>query len=432
MGCMKRLLAAFAVLAATLAPGAAPGDDTIERALSLAAEQRLAEAREALDPLLAREPGNPRARLLHGILRAREGEVGEAIDIFEALRRDHPDMAEPYNNLAVLYAVQGRLDDAREVLVAALERRPAAVVYANLGDVYTELARRAYARARAAETVGGPSPEQEAFTVFEAPAMPAGAPRTGSAGAATPPRELAMTPPDVAAQPEAPVMPPPEAMRKPPESRSGRGASAPPGPGSANESPEDAPAAPDTGTPAAVAGRRAPDTEPREAGETTAGMAPAAPADAFCAYAAGFQSRRAVADAALWLQARGAEVTEVRHEERRIATSHRVYLPPFESRERAVAKLREIRNRGVRDVVVIQDGALADGISFGIYRNVDNMQRRIAALGRLGYTVRSQAEDVEVFEEYVIRARAGGAPETLDAAWTSRFPEHSIRVVDCG
>ena len=419
MRCMKRLLCAFTALVAILAPGAALCDDPFERALSLATEQRLEEAREVLDPLLAREPGNPRARLLHGILRAREGRVGEAVDIFEALRRDHPDMAEPYNNLAVLHAVQGRLEDAREILVAALERWPDPVAYANLGDVYTKLARRAYARARDMDVTG---PSREAGVTPSDVTAPSG--------------DVAVTPPEAAVASWDVAMAPPETPApQPPEDRSGAAAPVPPGPGSADEPPEAAfaPAAPDAETPAAAAGASAPDTEPRDdAGTTTAGMVPAAPADAFCAFAGGFQSRRAVADAALWLQARGAEVTEVRHEEHRVATSHRVYLPPFDSREQAVAKLREIRNRGVRDVAIIGDGELAGGISFGIYREADNMQRRMAALGRLGYTVRSQAEDVEVFEEYVVRARAGGAPEALGAAWTARFPEHSIRVVDCG
>ena len=113
---MKKVLFALAALAAVLSPVAALCDETFERALSLASEKHYPEASEVLDSLLKREPGHPRARLLHGILRARTGRVSEAIDIFEALRLDHPDMSEPYNNLAVLYAVQGRLDDARRIL----------------------------------------------------------------------------------------------------------------------------------------------------------------------------------------------------------------------------------------------------------------------------------------------------------------------------
>ena len=411
MRCMKTVLIVFGALAAILSHGAASGDEAFERALSLAAEKRYSDAREVLDPLLEREPGHRRGRLLHGVLRARAGRVGEAIDIFVALRRDHPEMSEPYNNLAVLYAVEGRLEDAREILLATLERQPDAVVYANLGDVYTKLARRAYQQARELEAGGGAPPEQETDTTFAIRVTPDDSSETGMRGATAEPPEGGQEPVDPASQPQESETVSQDAA---PESRE--------------------PAAPPS---TVAADTQRPDTESRVVREDTAGTVPAASEaasmpSAFCARAGGFQGRRAVADAALWLQSYGAEVVEVRHEERRIASSYRVYLPPFESREEAEAKLREIRNRGVRDVAVIKDGDLANGISFGIYREADNMHRRVAALDRLGYPVRSHAADLEIVEEYVIKARAGGAPDTLDGAWTSRFPEQSIRVVDCG
>ena len=131
-----------------LPPGAASFEQDLERAISLANEERYAEARDALDPLLEHDSMHPWARLLDGILLAREGRVGEAIEIFDRLRRDHPDMSEPWNNLAVLQAAEGRLEDARETLLAALGRRPSAIGYANLGDVYSSLAERAYVRSR--------------------------------------------------------------------------------------------------------------------------------------------------------------------------------------------------------------------------------------------------------------------------------------------
>ena len=327
MQCMKTLLFALGVLSAVLSPGAALGDDAFERALSLASEKRYSDAREVLDPLLQREPISPRARLLHGVLRVREGRVVEAIEVFETLRRDHPDMSEPYNNLAVLYAVEGRLDDARKTLIVALEREPDAVLYANLGDVYTKLAHRAYDRARELEAGGESGQQQEMHTAFAAPTTrsmdattrpPAG--EQEMAGVAPEQGEAATASPDAA--PEAkdpPVTPPVAAAVQKPDAESGE-------------------------TREAMAGS--------ESVATGTGSTPAA----FCAHAGGFRDRRAVASAALWLQSYGAEVIEVRHEERRIAGSYQVYLPPFENRTQAVAKLREIRQRGVRDVAVIPDG----------------------------------------------------------------------------
>lgn len=143
----KRALTALGVLAAVLWSDTACADEVVERVLSLVERERYSDARAVLDPLLEREPEAPRLRLMHGILRVREGNADEAIAIFEGLRTDRPDMFEPHNNLAVLYAEQGRLDAAREALLAALERKPDAVAYANLGDVYMRLADRAYARA---------------------------------------------------------------------------------------------------------------------------------------------------------------------------------------------------------------------------------------------------------------------------------------------
>lgn len=130
-------------------PVSASFEEDLRLAISLANEERYREAREVLDPILERDSVHPWARLLDGVLHAHEGRGGEAIEIFDRLRRDHPAMSEPWNNLAVLQAAQGRLDEARETLLAALEIHPSAVGYANLGDVYASLAERAYARSRA-------------------------------------------------------------------------------------------------------------------------------------------------------------------------------------------------------------------------------------------------------------------------------------------
>ena len=354
MRVIKKVLFALGILTAIPAAGGALGEESLERALDLESEKRYTEAREALDPLLAREPGHPRARLLDGILLVRTGHIGDAIGVFEALRRDHSDMTEPSNNLAVLYALQGRLDDAREILLAQAGRRVDAVVYANLGDVYTRLARRSYRRAR--EIGSGDAARREQWQTTAAALR-------GTSG---------------------------ESSGFEPRKREGATGDAPP-------------AAPEAASPAA----------------------------SFCTYAGGFQDRHAVSDAALWLQSYGAQVLEVRHEERKVPGSYRVYLPPFASRAAAVAKLREIRDRGVSDVAVIGGGALANGISLGKYRNEDNMHRRVATLSRMGYAVRSIPDDVGIVDEFVVRAQVGGATAALDAAWASRFPGHSIRIADC-
>lgn len=448
MGWMKKVLFAFGTLAAILSTAAALGDEAFEQAFSLASEKRYAEAREVLDPLLAREPGHPRARLLHGMLRARAGRVSEAIDIFEALRRDHPDMSEPYNNLAVLYAVDGRLDEARTTLLAALERRPDAVAYANLGDVYTKLARRAYRHARELDPAGHAWPDDAGDATFPLAGTPAAESQAEPVQAAVAVQETDIEPEASMEKPPAPAMKtaaaPPELP--PPPRVELSGVATPPVTTQPVVTPPvtTQPVAAESSRPAAAGTVSEPLTVAEESGESgteqvESGAAAAAFAsaaastpDEFCARAGGFDGRRAVAEAALWLRSYGAEIVEVRHEKRKTASSYRVYLPPFPSREAAAVAVREIRERGVSDVAIIKDGDLANGISFGVYAEADNMHRRVAALGRLGYSVRSRAEDVDAIGEYAIKTRAGGAPVDLATAWKSQFPDYSLDLVDCG
>ena len=161
---------AVGALAVLLSLGTVADEDTFERALSLATEKRYAEARDVLDAVLDREPEHVEGRLLYGGLHARDGRLGEAVETFEALRREHPEMTEPYNNLAVLYALEGRLEEARETLLAILERHPDPVAYANLGDVYSKLARRAYDRAKELEAGDGRGGAGEMGATASAPA----------------------------------------------------------------------------------------------------------------------------------------------------------------------------------------------------------------------------------------------------------------------
>ncbi|MCY4599735.1 MAG: tetratricopeptide repeat protein, partial [Acidobacteria bacterium] len=387
------------------------GDGTLDHALSLAAAQRHSDAREVLDPLLQREPENSRARVLHGVLRAHEGRVGDAMEVFEALRRDHPDMSEPYVNLAVLYAVEGRLDDARKILLATLERQPDAVAYASLRDVYMKLAHEAGERARELEAGVVTASNQGKPRVSEASQTAAESAEAGPGETDMQAEQSVVEPHRVASQPQVPVQP---------------------RPGAADESVTAPPKTLSAAMPwTTAADSLATDSQSEDVRGATAETVAAVP-DVFCANAEGFSSRRDVAEAALWLQSFGADVIGVRREERRTPNSYRVFLPPLESRRQANAKLREIHNQGVRDVAVIPSGDLANGISFGVYSDMDNVHQRVAELERFGHTVRSRIAGEDIIGEYVIDASVNGAPNALDAAWASQFPDRSIRVVDCG
>src|SRR3546814_8685917 len=67
--------------------------------------------------------------------------------------RDYPQLPEPYNNLAVLYAAQGDYDKARDALQAAIAKHPSyATAHENLGDIYAALAGAAYSKAATLDT----------------------------------------------------------------------------------------------------------------------------------------------------------------------------------------------------------------------------------------------------------------------------------------
>jgi hypothetical protein len=74
--------------------------------------------------------------------------TAEAIKIFTALTEDYPELPEPYNNLAVLYAGQGQYDKAKQALEMAIRTHPSyATAHENLGDIYAKMASQAYDRA---------------------------------------------------------------------------------------------------------------------------------------------------------------------------------------------------------------------------------------------------------------------------------------------
>lgn len=102
----------------------------------------------AVNRHLALHPKDPRGRFLRGVILAEQGRSNEAFDVFFALTQEHPEFAEPYNNLAVIHAARGEYERAREMLEAAIRANPEyAVAYENLGDLHARLASRAYEKA---------------------------------------------------------------------------------------------------------------------------------------------------------------------------------------------------------------------------------------------------------------------------------------------
>lgn len=130
----------------TVAPGAQT--DELQEANQAFKQGQLDRASERVDAYLKTRPKDARGRFLKGIILAEQKKPNDAIAVFTGLTQDFPELPEPYNNLAVLYASQGQYDKARSALEMAIRTHPSyATAHENLGDIYAKMASQAYDKA---------------------------------------------------------------------------------------------------------------------------------------------------------------------------------------------------------------------------------------------------------------------------------------------
>src|SRR5471032_3329565 len=108
------LLQVFAALA--LAAASVAQADDIQDASQMLRSGQQQQALDRVNKILAAKPRDAQARFLKGLILTEQGNTKEAIVIFQKLTEDYPDLPEPYNNLAVIYAAQGQYDKARASL----------------------------------------------------------------------------------------------------------------------------------------------------------------------------------------------------------------------------------------------------------------------------------------------------------------------------
>ena len=170
--------------------------DDVSDVQKLLAAGKNAEALQKADQFLAAKPRDPMMRFLRGISLSQAGRAPEAITAFTKLTEDYPELPEPFNNLAVLYAQQGQYDKARNALEMAIRTNPSyATAYENLGDVYAKLASQAYSKALQIDTRSAVAPKlamirdlfpKERNQIAVAAATPTPAPAPSPAMAAKP------------------------------------------------------------------------------------------------------------------------------------------------------------------------------------------------------------------------------------------------------
>jgi tetratricopeptide (TPR) repeat protein len=239
----SRLSPLFSILAVALLLAAAPvrADEAQEISRMLKQGQQ-DKALERANNFLATHPKDAQVRFIKGLILTEQNKTADAIKVFTGITDDFPELPEPYNNLAVLYASQGQYEKAKTALEMAINTHPSyATAHENLGDIYAKMASQAYDKAlqldkgnanaqsklalikdifsrqatrqpaKPVATASAPAPAAPPVTAKLAPpAAPVAAPAPAAATPSTKPaaQPAALPPPPVPAAKPAPVAEP--------------------------------------------------------------------------------------------------------------------------------------------------------------------------------------------------------------------------------
>ena len=193
--------------------------DDIQDASQMLRSGQHQQALERINKVLAAKPRDAQARFLKGLILTEKGDTKEAVLIFTKLTEDYPDLPEPYNNLAVIYAAQGQYDKARGALEQSIRTHPSyATAYENLGDVYSKLASQAYDKALQLDSSNATAQNKLALVRELVGGAPRGTtPAAATKPAAKPPVTVAAAPAPAPAPEAKPAAPAPAPVATAPE-----------------------------------------------------------------------------------------------------------------------------------------------------------------------------------------------------------------------
>ncbi len=195
--------------------------DTLQEANRLLKQGQFGPALEKTDQVLAAKPKDAQARFMKGLILTEMGKQSDAIAIFTRLTEDYPELPEPYNNLAVLYAQQRQFEKAKNALEMAIRTHPSyATAHENLGDIYARMASQAYDKALQIDSSNASAQTKLAMirdlmSVAARPTALASRSTSGKVPAAPAPVAKAEPTPAVKAE-AAPAAPPAEPKPAPP------------------------------------------------------------------------------------------------------------------------------------------------------------------------------------------------------------------------
>jgi tetratricopeptide (TPR) repeat protein len=187
--------------------------ETLQDISKLLKQGQHAQALEKTEKYLAGKPKDAQGRFLKGLILTEMNHTADAISVFTKLTEDYPELPEPYNNLAVIYAQQKQYDKAKQALEMAIRTHPSyATAHENLGDIYARMASQAYDKALQIDSSNASAQTKLAMIrdLMSASSRPV-ANATNAANVASPAaaRPVAVAP----AQPEAKPEPRPEPVK---------------------------------------------------------------------------------------------------------------------------------------------------------------------------------------------------------------------------
>jgi Flp pilus assembly protein TadD len=115
--------------------------DDIADMRASAASGDLPGAIRRVEQALKLQPRDAQLRFLHGVLLMDAGRDEAALILFTQMAQEYPELADPYNNIALIQARAGRLEAALAALQDALRAEPGhRTARANLGQVHLMMA----------------------------------------------------------------------------------------------------------------------------------------------------------------------------------------------------------------------------------------------------------------------------------------------------
>jgi tetratricopeptide (TPR) repeat protein len=197
--------------------GHAQSNTPLAEAKALLQQGQPNQALEKVERILSTNPKDRQALFLKGVILTEMKKLDEAAAVFTRLTEVAPELPEPYNNLAVIYAHQKQYDKAKAALNMAMRTNQSyAVAQENLSDLYAKMARQAYDRAL---QIDSNSTSNQANLSLLRELTP-GPSRPSAVIAAAPPKvPVPQTPLPAATKPVAPVTAMPSASAQTPTAK---------------------------------------------------------------------------------------------------------------------------------------------------------------------------------------------------------------------